>query len=148
MYEKLCSKLDREPTIKEVAEILKVPSSKLYMVIISNTSNVSLDEPIDSDTPSSISEFLADDSIDIENDYELKESFNAVKDTLNNNYLTLKEKEVLNLLYGLDGNNSNFNRVRVAKMLEISPQRVAMIEKRALEKIKDYGINGLEVSKK
>ena len=148
MYEKLCSKLDREPTIKEVAEVLKVPSSKLYMVIISNTSNVSLDEPIDSDTPSSISEFLADDSIDIENDYELKESFNAVKDTLNNNYLTLKEKEVLNLLYGLDGNNSNFNRVRVAKMLGISPQRVAMIEKRALEKIKDYGINGLEVSKK
>lgn len=62
--------------------------------------------------------------------------------------MTLKEKEVLNLLYGLDGNNSNFNRVRVAKMLEISPQRVAMIEKRALEKIKDYGINGLEVSKK
>ena len=30
----------------------------------------------------------------------------------------------------------------------MSPQRVAMIEKRALEKIKDYGINGLEVSKK
>lgn len=148
VYEKLCSKLDREPTIKEVAEVLKVPSSKLYMVIISNASNVSLDEPIDSDTPSSISEFLADDSIDIENDYELKESFSAVKDTLNNNYLTLKEKEVLNLLYGLDGNNSNFNRVRVAKMLGISPQRVAMIEKRALEKIKDYGINGLEVSKK
>ena len=148
MYERLCSKLDREPTIKEVAEVLKVPSSKLYMVIISNASNVSLDEPIDSDTPSSISEFLADDSIDIENDYELKESFNAVKDTLNNNYLTLKEKEVLNLLYGLDGNNFNFNRVRVAKMLGISPQRVAMIEKRALEKIKDYGINGLEVSKK
>ena len=148
MYERLCSKLDREPTIKEVADVLKVPSSKLYMVIISNTSNVSLDEPIDSDTPSSISEFLADDSIDIENDYELKESFSAVKDTLNNNYLTLKEKEVLNLLYGLDGNNFNFNRVRVAKMLGISPQRVAMIEKRALEKIKDYGINGFEVSKK
>lgn len=138
VYERLCSKLDREPTIKEVAEVLKVPSSKLYMVIISNTSNVSLDEPIDSDTPSSISEFLADDSIDFVLEHEDKEYLENIDNLLESMGLTKREKEVIKLRNGLDDLGITRTKVEVAEMLVLTHQRVAQLEKVGLEKIRSY----------
>lgn len=138
VYERLCSKLDREPTIKEVAEVLKVPSSKLYMVIISNTSNVSLDEPIDSDTPSSISEFLADDSIDFVLEHEDKEYLENIDNLLESMGLTKREKEVIKLRNGLDDLGITRTKVEVAEMLVLTYQRVAQLEKVGLEKIRSY----------
>lgn len=138
VYEKLCSKLDREPTIKEVAEVLKVPSSKLYMVIISNTSNVSLDEPIDSDNPSSISEFLADDSIDFVLEHEDKEYLENIDNLLESMGLTKREKEVIKLRNGLDDLGITRTKVEVAEMLGLTHQRVAQLEKVGLEKIRSY----------
>lgn len=138
VYERLCSKLDREPTIKEVAEVLKVPSSKLYMVIISNTSNVSLDEPIDSDTPSSISEFLADDSIDFVLEHEDKEYLENIDNLLESMGLTKREKEVIKLRNGLDDLGITRTKVEVAEMLGLTHQRVAQLEKVGLEKIRSY----------
>ena len=138
VYEKLCSKLDREPTIKEVAEVLNVPSSKLYMVIISNTSNVSLDEPIDSDTPSSISEFLADDSIDFVLECEDKDYLDNIDNLLESMGLTKREKEVIKLRNGLDDLGITRTKVEVAEMLGLTHQRVAQLEKAGLEKIRSY----------
>lgn len=138
VYERLCSKLDREPTIKEVAEVLKVPSSKLYMVIISNTSNVSLDEPIDSDTPSSISEFLADDSSDFVLEHEDKEYLENIDNLLESMGLTKREKEVIKLRNGLDDLGITRTKVEVAEMLVLTHQRVAQLEKVGLEKIRSY----------
>ena len=108
------------------------------MVIISNTSNVSLDEPIDSDTPSSISEFLADDSSDFVLEHEDKEYLENIDNLLESMGLTKREKEVIKLRYGLDDLGITRTKVEVAEMLVLTHQRVAQLEKVGLEKIRSY----------
>ena len=138
MYEKLCSKLDREPTIKEVAEVLNVPSSKLYMVIISNTSNVSLDEPVILENEVDRKEFLADDSIDFVLECEDKDYLDNIDNLLESIGLTKREKEVIKLRNGLDDLGITRTKVEVAEMLGLTHQRVAQLEKAGLEKIRSY----------
>lgn len=138
VYEKLCSKLDREPTIKEVAEVLNVPSSKLYMVIISNTSNVSLDEPVILENEVDRKEFLADDSINCVLEYEDKEYLDNIDNLLESMGLTKREKEVIKLRNGLDDLGITRTKVEVAEMLGLTHQRVAQLEKAGLEKIRSY----------
>lgn len=138
VYEKLCSKLDREPSIKEVAEVLNVPSSKLYMVIISNTSNVSLDEPVILENEVDRKEFLADDSINCVLEYEDKEYLDNIDNLLESMGLTKREKEVIKLRNGLDDLGITRTKVEVAEMLGLTHQRVAQLEKAGLEKIRSY----------
>lgn len=138
VYEKLCSKLDREPTIKEVAEVLNVPSSKLYMVIISNTSNVSLDEPVILENEVDRKEFLPDDSIDFVLECEDKDYLDNIDNLLESMGLTKREKEVIKLRNGLDDLGITRTKVEVAEMLGLTHQRVAQLEKAGLEKIRSY----------
>ena len=138
VYEKLCSKLDREPTIKEVAEVLNVPSSKLYMVIISNTSNVSLDEPVILENEVDRKEFLADNSIDFVLECEDKDYLDNIDNLLESMGLTKREKEVIKLRNGLDDLGITRTKVEVAEMLGLTHQRVAQLEKVGLEKIRSY----------
>lgn len=138
VYEKLCSKLDREPTIKEVAEVLNVPSSKLYMVIISNTSNVSLDEPVILENEVNRKEFLPDDSSDFVLECEDKDYLDNIDNLLESMGLTKREKEVIKLRNGLDDLGITRTKVEVAEMLGLTHQRVAQLEKAGLEKIRSY----------
>ena len=138
VYEKLCSKLDREPTIKEVAEVLNVPSSKLYMVIISNTSNVSLDEPVILENEVDRKEFLVDNSIDFVLECEDKDYLDNIDNLLESMGLTKREKEVIKLRNGLDDLGITRTKVEVAEMLGLTHQRVAQLEKVGLEKIRSY----------
>lgn len=51
--------------------------------------------------------------------------------------LTAREYEIIKLRYGLQ-NSPNYTQMEIAKMLNISRSYVSRIEKKALQKIKDY----------
>ena len=78
---------------------------------------------------------------DLAEQYSEKETirtlYNAVK-----NSLTLREQKVISLRYGL-GNKQPLTQNEVADLLNISRSYVSRIEKKALQKLREYMHNGI-----
>ena len=78
---------------------------------------------------------------DLAEQYSEKETirtlYNAVK-----NSLTLREQKVISLRYGL-GNKQPLTQNEVADLLNISRSYVSRIEKKALQKLREYMQNGI-----
>lgn len=148
VYQEFYSEYDREPSLKEMADILKVPKEKLFMLLMASKQTLSLDEPLVADETSGLGDFLVDDSIDFVTVYEDKEYIDNLDKLFKRSSLTKREKDVIRLKLGLDGSGMMKTKAEVAILLGLTHQRVAQLEKKALEKIKNYGINGEKVPKR
>mgnify|MGYP004556968133 FL=1 len=100
--------------------------------------DVSFTEPIDSDKDGntlSLIDIMADErsvAEDIEDKLRDERLYKVIGDTL-----SLREKEIIYLRYGLDGRQSYTQR-EVAKHLGISRSYVSRIEKKALETLREH----------
>ena len=100
--------------------------------------DVSFTEPIDSDKDGntlSLIDIMADERSvagDIEDKLRDERLYKVIGDTL-----SLREKEIIYLRYGLDGRRSYTQR-EVAKHLGISRSYVSRIEKKALETLREH----------
>lgn len=100
--------------------------------------DVSFTEPIDSDKDGntlSLIDIMADErsvAEDIEDKLRDERLYKVIGDTL-----SLREKEIIYLRYGLDGRRSYTQR-EVAKHLGISHSYVSRIEKKALETLREH----------
>ena len=100
--------------------------------------DVSFTEPIDSDKDGntlSLIDIMADErsvAKDIEDKLRDERLYKVIGDTL-----SLREKEIIYLRYGLDGRRSYTQR-EVAKHLGISRSYVSRIEKKALETLREH----------
>lgn len=100
--------------------------------------DVSFTEPIDSDKDGntlSLIDVMADErsvAEDIEDKLRDERLYKVIGDTL-----SLREKEIIYLRYGLDGRRSYTQR-EVAKHLGISRSYVSRIEKKALETLREH----------
>ena len=100
--------------------------------------DVSFTEPIDSDKDGntlSLIDIMADErsvAEDIEDKLRNERLYKVIGDTL-----SLREKEIIYLRYGLDGRRSYTQR-EVAKHLGISRSYVSRIEKKALETLREH----------
>lgn len=100
--------------------------------------DVSFTEPIDSDKDGntlSLIDIMADERSvveDIEEKLRDERLYKVIGDTL-----SLREKEIIYLRYGLDGRRSYTQR-EVAKHLGISRSYVSRIEKKALETLREH----------
>ncbi len=134
--ESFSNKYGRVPTLAEAALELDVGIEHLEMVINSRKNNLSLDEYVyDEDKEATMSDFIPDESIDIEadaEDLELKENINTI---LNNIGLSDKEKIVVYLRFGFDGSGTICSRKKIADYLGLSQQRIGQIEESAKKRI-------------
>lgn len=100
--------------------------------------DVSFTEPIDSDKDGntlSLIDIMADErsvAEDIEDKLRDERLYKVIGDTL-----SIREKEIIYLRYGLDGRRSYTQR-EVAKHLGISRSYVSRIEKKALETLREH----------
>lgn len=100
--------------------------------------DISFTEPIDSDKDGntlSLIDIMADErsvAEDIEDKLRDERLYKVIGDTL-----SLREKEIIYLRYGLDGRRSYTQR-EVAKHLGISRSYVSRIEKKALETLREH----------
>lgn len=100
--------------------------------------DVSFTEPIDSDKDGntlSLIDIMADErsvAEDIEDKLRDERLYKVIGDTL-----SLREKEIIYLRYGLDGRRS-YTQKEVAKHLGISRSYVSRIEKKALETLREH----------
>ena len=133
----LARNLEREPDIREIAEKVDMPESRVIEILQSTKGTISLDSPLSEASPdATVSDLLADDS-QVTPEEELlcvseKESLERVLNTL-----APRETLVIKLRYGLtDG--TEYTLAEIGRQLGISRERVRQIEDEALRKLRHH----------
>ena len=124
--EKLTAKLNRDPTVSEIAENLKVPRGEVVLALESIVEPLSLYEPVFSDGGDAI---YVLDQVGDKNDDRCWLDEISFKETVKS--LSPREKQIMTLRF-LDGKT----QMEVSKEIGISQAQVSRLEKGVIEKIK------------
>ena len=134
---KLAKDLEREPDIKEIAQVVQMSENRVIEILQSTKGTISLDSPLSESSPdTTISDLLSDETQVTPEDELLcsseKESLEAVLNTLQP-----RETLVIKLRYGLtDG--TEYTLADIGRQLGISRERVRQIEDEALRKLRHH----------
>jgi RNA polymerase primary sigma factor len=124
----------REPTADEIADRLKMPVSKVRLLLDAQKTPYSLEMKIGEDEGTELGDVLRDRSIRSPEDTALDSDLsNEVERALAP--LSDREKEVLRLRYGL-GAEREYTLEEIGKRLSVTRERVRQIESRALQKLR------------
>ena len=126
--------LNREPTDQELAKKMGLSADKIVEIRKISQDPVSLETPIGEEDDSHLGDFLADERTMSPEEFAtyeiLKDELREVLDTL-----TVREKEVLELRFGLfDGSSHTLEEV--GKQFKVTRERIRQIEAKALRKLR------------
>ena len=126
--------LNREPTDAELAKKMGLSVDKIVEIRKISQDPVSLETPIGEEDDSHLGDFLADERTMSPEEFAtyeiLKDELREVLDTL-----TVREKEVLELRFGLfDGSSHTLEEV--GKQFKVTIERIRQIEAKALRKLR------------
>lgn len=142
---KLYMEYQRNPTIEELAEEteLEVPVVEHYIVYL-GSQIVSLDMPVGEDTHNSLGDMLPDKThLSTEKHAERASLTDSVARMMGSS-LTDRERSILTMRFGLDGNPPK-TLSAIGAEFGITRERARQIEKIALRKVKPYALrNGLK----
>ena len=125
--EKLTVKLQREPKVEEIANLLQVPKHDVVIAFESVVDPVSLYEPVYSDSGDTI--YVLDQIGDKNDDKNWLDEI-TFKEAIKN--LSEREKKILNLRFMVGK-----TQMEVSEEIGISQAQVSRLEKFALKKIKN-----------
>ena len=130
---KLLSELGRDPTIDEIAEELELDSVEIEHIKRSAQAPISLEKPVGDEEESEFGHFLADESAPAPDEAAetslRKETLRHVLQTL-----SLRERRVLEMRYGLDGQHPR-TLDEVGRTFNVTRERVRQIENQCLKKL-------------
>lgn len=124
--EQLINKNNKEPTVEEIAKIMKVPKETVVLALEAIVEPVSLYEPVFSDGNDTV--YVMDQVGDKSDDSDWLEEI-AIKEAMNN--LSQREKKILSMRF-FQGKT----QMEVAEEIGISQAQVSRIEKGALAQVK------------
>lgn len=125
--EKLTVKLQREPTVEEIANLLQVPKHDVVIAFESVVDPVSLYEPVYSDSGDTI--YVLDQIGDKNDDKNWLDEI-TFKEAIKK--LSEREKKILHLRFF-----SGKTQMEVSEEIGISQAQVSRLEKNALDRIKN-----------
>ena len=126
--------LNREPTDQELSKKMGLSVEKIAEIRKISQDPVSLETPIGEEDDSHLGDFLADERTMSPEDFA---TYEILKDELKQvlNTLTVREKEVLELRFGLfDGSSHTLEEV--GKKFKVTRERIRKIEAKALRKLR------------
>jgi RNA polymerase primary sigma factor len=135
----LAEELDRTPTSREIADDLEISESEVNALLRIGSSDLSLNDRVgagrgDADGPE-LAELLEQDGVPLVEDELLHRSVaGRVRDALGE--LDRREREVVELRYGLDRDGEARTLQEVGECLNLSRERIRQIESRAKEKLR------------
>lgn len=124
--EKLINKMNREPTVEEIAKELKLPKETVVLALEAIVEPVSLYEPLFSDGNDTV--YVMDQIGDSFDDKDWLDEI-SMKDAIKN--LSDREKKIIGLRFF-----KGKTQMEVASEIGISQAQVSRIEKNALNRIK------------
>jgi RNA polymerase primary sigma factor len=130
----LRSEHGRDPSPDDLAERLKMPVSKVRLLLDAQKTPYSLEMKIGEDENTELGDLLRDTSIRSPEEATLEGDLsNEVTRALAP--LSDREKEVLRLRYGL-GTDREYTLEEIGRRLSVTRERVRQIESRALQKVR------------
>lgn len=137
--EELSVILGRDPTDFEMPEVCNIPISevrKMKSILLLQNHSTSLNSLVNDETTSTFEDFLPSNDETIENLASLSMLNAEILTLFDSCNLKEREKEILVLRYGLNGNNP-MKLIEVAKEYNLTYERVRQIESNAINKIRN-----------
>jgi len=126
-----------DPSADEIADRLKMPVSKVRLLLDAQKTPYSLEMKIGEDEGTELGDILRDRTVQSPEDTALESDLsNEVERALAP--LSDREKEVLRLRYGL-GTDREYTLEEIGRRLSVTRERVRQIEARALSKLRSNG---------
>ena len=127
-------KLERRPTLKEIADELGMPEDKVDQLLSLNSRAVSTDAPLDDeDDANFLDVYVAEDEVKTDAVVEQESTSKAIRKSLD--MLNEKERTILSMYFGL-GTSREYSLEEIAMKLDISRERTRQIRDRALRRLK------------
>jgi RNA polymerase primary sigma factor len=128
----LFRRLEREPTLEEVAEEMDLKPAEIEEILRVTRSYLSLDAPLQPDEETPFLDLLRSQSEEVEDEYFKKTLNREMEDLLKD--LNPREQQVVRWRYGLDGPPLTLQEI--GDKLVISRERVRQIERIAKQKLR------------
>jgi len=131
---KLEQKLERPPLPDELAESLEIPEEKITAVMKISTRHVSMDAPLAQDEDTKfIDVYQSDDNPNTDASLIFESLSREIQRALAT--LTEKERDVINLYFGL-GMNHGLTLEEIASKFDLTRERVRQIKEKAIRRLK------------
>ncbi len=129
----LAPALGRQPTEEEVAKKAKLPMKQVLEVRKAARAVTSLDKPIGSDNEGTLGELVAGEESQPEEEVHVSLQQQVLRDAVAE--LPEREREVVKLRYGLNGDRDPASLEAIGRTLGLTRERVRQIEAAALEQL-------------
>ncbi|MGH3030031.1 MAG: sigma-70 family RNA polymerase sigma factor [Gaiellaceae bacterium] len=130
---KLLGELGREPTAEEIARELEIEVLEVEQIRRSAQAPISLEKPVGDEEESEFGHFLADENVALPDEAaEMTLRRETLRHILGS--LSLRERRVLELRYGLDGQHPR-TLDEVGRTFNVTRERVRQIENQSLKKL-------------
>ncbi len=127
-------KLERRPTLKEIAEEVNMPEDKVDQLLSLNSRAVSTDAPLDDeDDANFLDVYVNEDETKTDSAVEQESTSRAIRRSLD--MLNEKERTIISMYFGL-GTSREYSLEEIAMKLDISRERTRQIRDRALRRLK------------
>jgi RNA polymerase primary sigma factor len=131
---KLRAELCREPTPYEISLDLDLPLEEVEAIMRSSQTPVSLEKPVGDEEESEFGHFLTDENVplpdEVADESMRKELLKKILNTLSH-----RERRVLELRYGLDGEHPR-TLDEVGRTFNVTRERIRQIENQSLKKLR------------
>jgi RNA polymerase primary sigma factor len=131
---KLEQKYERPPSADEIAQSLDIPENKVDNVLKITTRTVSMDAPLTQDEDMSLLDvYVSDDNPTTDRELMKESLAREIQRSLAT--LTKKERDVINLYYGI-GMNHGLTLDEIAMKFDLTRERVRQIKEKAIRRLK------------
>ena len=129
-------KLQRRPTVKEIADSVDLSEDKVEQLLSLSTRAMSTDAPIDEqdDDANFLDVFIQEDQAQTDAVVEQESASKAISNSLD--MLSEKERTILCMYFGL-GTPREYSLEEIAMKLDISRERTRQIRDRALKRLRN-----------
>jgi RNA polymerase primary sigma factor len=129
----LMAKLGRDPSDEDVAEVAKLSLKHVQEVRAAARAVTSLDKPIGAEGDASFGDLIAGEEAEPSEEVHVSLVESAVRDAVET--LPDREREVVKLRYGMDGDPDPKSLEEIGRTLGLTRERVRQIETRALQRL-------------
>ena len=131
----LLQELGREPTLDEIAREMGTTVERVSEIMRIAPEPLSLETPVGEEEDSHLSDFVPDDDPTVPSDYAARSVLRERIDLVLN-LLTDRERDVVRMRYGLEGDGSPRTLEEVGKHFRVTRERIRQIEAKALKKLR------------
>lgn len=131
---KLEQEYERMPSVDEIAELMEIPEYKIDKAMKITTKYISMDAPINPDDETKFLDVYVNDEGPSTDSILMRESLNKeIQRSLAT--LTEKERDVINLYYGI-GMNHGLTLEEIGAKFDLTRERVRQIKEKAIRRLK------------